>query len=61
MTDRDRSPHHQQIIKDFLRLLEEKNIDDWIKLWADDSVQEMPYSPSNFPSQIDGTAIYRHY
>ncbi len=62
MTDQNAMLRHQQIIKDFLRLLEEKDIDAWIKLWADDGVQEMPYSPSNFPSRIEGkTAIYRHY
>ena len=62
MTNREKSLHHQQVIKDFLRLLEEKDIDAWIKLWTEDGVQEMPYSPSNFPRRIDGkAAIYRHY
>ena len=62
MTDQNERSRHQQVIKDFLRLLEEKDIDAWIKLWAEDGVQEMPYSPSNFPRRLDGkAAIYRHY
>lgn len=56
---RDRN---QEIVKDFLALLEAKNINAWIELWADDGVQEMPYSPPGFPSRIEGkTAIHRHY
>lgn len=62
MTDQNERSRHQQVIQDFLRLLEEKDIDAWIKLRADDGVQEMPYSPSNFPCRIEGkAAIYRHY
>ncbi len=56
---RDRN---QKIVHDFFALLAAKNIKAWIQLWADDGVQEMPYSPPGFPTRIEGkTAIYRHY
>jgi len=45
---RDRN---QKVVKDFLALLAAKNIEAWIELWADDGVQEMPYSPPGFPSR----------
>ena len=64
MSDRDSITRNrnQQVIKDFLALLEAKNIDAWIELWAKDGVQEMPYSPPGFPNRIEGkSAIYRHY
>jgi len=56
---RDRN---QKVVKDFLALLAAKNIEAWIELWADDGVQEMPYSPPGFPSRNEGkTAIHLHY
>jgi ketosteroid isomerase-like protein len=56
---RDRN---QKVVKDFLGLLAAKNIEAWIELWADDGVQEMPYSPPGFPSRIEGkTSIHLHY
>lgn len=56
MTDHDATirDRHQKVVKDFLALLEAKNIDAWIELWADDGVQEMPYSPPGFPNRIEG-------
>lgn len=64
MTDQDTNTRdrNQKIVHDFLALLAAKNIEAWIQLWADDGVQEMPYSPPGFPTRIEGkTAIYRHY
>lgn len=64
MTDQDRitRDRNQQLVHDFLALLAAKNIAAWIQLWADDGVQEMPYSPPGFPTRIEGkTAIHRHY
>lgn len=58
-TMRDRN---QKVVRDFLALLEAKNIQAWIELWAEDGVQEMPFSPPGFPSRIEGkTAIHSHY
>lgn len=64
MTEQDTNTRdrNQKIVHDFLALLAAKNIAAWIQLWADDGVQEMPYSPPGFPTRIAGkTAIYRHY
>lgn len=33
---------NQKVVKDFLALLEAKDTEQWIELWADDGVQEMP-------------------
>jgi len=33
----------------FLRLLEEKDIDSWIKLWADDADHYYPFGTRMFP------------
>lgn len=64
MTDQDSiiRDRNQKVVKDFFALLEAKNIEAWIELWADDGVQEMPYSPPSFPTRIEGkSAIHRHY
>jgi uncharacterized protein len=53
---------NEQTIRDFLRLLAEKNLDAWIELWIEDAVQEMPFSPPGFPTKLEGReALYKHY
>ena len=50
---------YAQVVKDFLRLLEEKNIPTLIDLWADDSINSYPYSSGVFPEKVVGKqAIY---
>lgn len=46
----------------FLDLLSAKDMVAWNDLWAENAVQEMPYSPAGFPRRIDGkAALVRHY
>lgn len=53
---------NEQIVRDFLRLLSEKNMAAWIELWTEDAVQEMPFSPSGFPTKVEGReALRKHY
>ncbi len=62
MTNHATAERNQKVIKDFLALLEAKDIDQWIELWADNGVQEMPFSPPGFPTRLEGRkAIHKHY
>lgn len=45
---------YAQVVKDFLRLLEEKNIPALIDLWADDGINYYPYSSGMFPEKVAG-------
>jgi ketosteroid isomerase-like protein len=46
----------------FLDLLSVKNMTAWAELWAEDAVQDMPYSPAGFPKRIVGkAALIQHY
>lgn len=61
-TENDLRKINEQIVHDFLRLLAEKNLDAWIELWAEDAIQEMPFSPPGFPTRVEGReAIRKHY
>jgi ketosteroid isomerase-like protein len=45
--------------KDFLRLLEERDMIKWIDLWAEDGIVRMPYATGMFPEELVGKkAIY---
>ena len=51
--------HYTQVVKDFLRLLEEKNISALIDPWADDGINYYPYSSGMSPEKMVGKqAIY---
>lgn len=51
--------YYIQVAKDFLRLLEEKNIPALIDLWADDGINCNPYSSGMSPEKVVGKqAIY---
>lgn len=53
---------NEQIVHDFLDLLSQKRLEDWIELWAEDGVQDMPFSPPGFPKRVEGkAAIAEHY
>lgn len=41
----------RQAITDFLTALEDKDMDKFASVWADDAVQVMPYAPEGFPDQ----------
>lgn len=61
-TEKDIRHINEQTIRDFLRLLSEKNMDVWANLWAEDAVQEMPFSPAGFPTKVEGRdALLQHY
>lgn len=61
-TEKDIRHINEQTIRDFLRLLSEKNMDAWVNLWAEDAVQEMPFSPAGFPTKVEGRdALSQHY
>jgi ketosteroid isomerase-like protein len=45
---------HTEVIRTFLRLLEEKDIDAWIRLWAQDAEQEYPFGTQMFPPHLAG-------
>lgn len=48
-----------ETVATFLRLLEERNIDDWMELWADDGAQYYPFGTEMFPRHLVGkAAIY---
>ena len=62
MTEQETRIINEQIISDFLRLLSEKDLDNWIELWTEDAVQDMPFSPPEFPKLLEGRkAIAKHY
>lgn len=44
------------VVRAFLRLLETKNIDAWIGLWAADGEQRYPYGTEMFPPHLAGRA-----
>ncbi|MBX3076404.1 nuclear transport factor 2 family protein [Candidatus Obscuribacterales bacterium] len=51
-----------QVVREFLKSLEDKDMEKFASVWADDAVQEMPYSPQNFPKRIEGKAnLVAHY
>ncbi len=52
----------KQVVRDFLTALEEKNMQKFARVWADDAVQDMPYSPEGFPKRVEGKAnLIKHY
>lgn len=53
---------NEQVVRDFLDLLSQKRLKDWIELWAEDGMQDMPFSPPGFPKRVEGkAAIAQHY
>jgi hypothetical protein len=43
--------------KNFFFLLEESDIDKWIELWAEDSIDKKPYATGMFPEEVIGKKI----
>ncbi|MEM7392659.1 MAG: nuclear transport factor 2 family protein, partial [Verrucomicrobiota bacterium] len=49
-------------VRTFLLSLEEKNMEQFASVWADDAVQDMPYAPKGFPGRVIGKEhILKHY
>ena len=52
----------KQAVIDFLKSLEEKDMDKFASVWAEDAVQDMPFSPEGFPKRVAGKAnLIKHY
>ena len=52
----------KQAVIDFLTALEDKDMDKFAELWAEDAVQDMPFSPQGFPKRLAGKAnLIQHY
>jgi len=48
--------------KDFFRLFEEKDFDQWILFWAEDGINRGPYATGMFPEETVGKEeIYNHF
>ena len=50
-------------VQTYFRLQQEKDLDSWITLWAEDGAQAIPYAPEGFPHLVEGRSrlegIYR--
>ena len=52
----------KQAVIDFLTSLEDKDLDKFASVWAEDAVQDMPFSPEGFPKRVEGKAnLIKHY
>ena len=52
----------QQVVRNFLLSLEEKDMERFASVWAEDAVQEMPYAPEGFPKHVKGKEnLIKHY
>ena len=53
---------YEDAVLDFLTALETKDMDAFAGVWAEDAVQDMPYSPEGFPKRVSGKKnILDHY
>lgn len=54
-----------ELFRHSLKLLLDKNIPDWVDLWAEDGVMEFPFAPKGWPERLEGretiAAYMRHY
>jgi ketosteroid isomerase-like protein len=49
-------------VREFFAALEAMDIPRFLRVWADDGVQEMPFAPGSFPRRLEGrAAIERQY
>lgn len=52
----------KQVVRDFLTSLETKDMERFASVWAEDAVQDMPYSPEGFPKRVSGKdSLLKHY
>ena len=62
MTDEDIRARNVANANAFLDLLTAKDMDAWAELWAENAVQDMPFSPAGFPARVEGrAALIEHY
>jgi ketosteroid isomerase-like protein len=50
----DYAERDKQTVRDFLRFLQERRMDDWIGLWAEDGVNIYPYHSGLLPERLEG-------
>ncbi|MEB8336142.1 nuclear transport factor 2 family protein [Streptomyces endophyticus] len=54
-----------ELFRHSLKLLLDKNIADWVGLWAEGGVMEFPFAPPGWPRRLDGreavASYMRHY
>ena len=52
----------KQAVINFLTSLEDKDMEKFASVWAEDAVQDMPFSPDGFPKRVEGKAnLIKHY
>ena len=52
----------QQAVRNLLTSLEEKDMEKFASVWAEDAVQDMPYAPEGFPKRVNGKDnLIKHY
>lgn len=52
----------KQVVIDFLQSLEDKDMDKFATLWAEDAILDMPFSPEGYPKRVEGKeALIQHY
>ncbi len=52
----------EQAVRNFLTSLETKDMDAFAAVWAEDAVQDMPFSPEGFPKRVEGREnLIEHY
>jgi ketosteroid isomerase-like protein len=53
--DHDRTRERNvQTVRTYFRLLVERDIDQWIELWAEEARFLMPFMPEGFPDRVEG-------
>jgi ketosteroid isomerase-like protein len=58
----DVATRNVETVRTYLRLLEEKDIDAWIRLWAEDADHYYPFGTRMFPAHLAGrAAIYERW
>ena len=52
----------REAVVNFLTALETKDMESFAGVWADDAIQDMPYSPEGFPKRVVGKEnLIKHY
>ncbi|MEU0383921.1 nuclear transport factor 2 family protein [Streptomyces chartreusis] len=55
------SPSPAELFRHSLRLLLDKDIAGWVRLWDDDGVLEFPFAPEGWPTRLEGKAAVLDY
>jgi ketosteroid isomerase-like protein len=54
LSEQQRRDNNVATVHTYYRLQQEKNLDAWFQLWADDGAQSIPYAPGTFPKIVSG-------